>query len=280
MKTAANAEYITFAATLGTANVPLPRAETIRCGGFMKSNPEMIVAWRKFGMSATAIAAQLNRVGMKVSVETVRGYLPKLERTVDKALVDAITAQLRLMFVSSRSSLAQKADHAYIPTLEIPAAPVPSPQPTAAPRVERQATAVSPSPAAVQVKARPDSQVEPAAATVKSPAPAPVPTPTTPEQDAEAALKRSPFYVAPVVELKALPGEEEDMSAVLSKVKTPCSFGEFRRAAWKSYTNKPTNYEIVLPCGTKRLPPKKLLVPLVRGDYPSWKKYLMALEKG
>ena len=114
------AEYISFAAKMGATTAPLPRAATVRSGPFMKANPEMVIGWREFGMGCDAIAAQLTLIGMPISGHRVKRIFPDLEKAADKTIVAAIASQLRLMFMSARMNLAEKADAAYIPTMEIP----------------------------------------------------------------------------------------------------------------------------------------------------------------
>ena len=339
-----NAEYISFAATLGTATAPLPTIRTVRCGTFIKQNPEVVVAWHKFGMTAKAIAQQLTLVGMPISGSTLKEYLPNLKVSADATLVDAIVAQLRLTFMAARCALADKAEQNHLSTLttgthtssgaalraaeaksqfpshdSIPSKTEPKThQEYAQPaEVRRQATnapvvngtALPATPAHSMNTLEKVDLLASALARVADRSTASVPSPITTAKDMEAifgtsppnltiangpraasaneiltpeeeAIRRSPFYVPPVLELIALPGEEDDLSNTLSHRAKPCSFGAFRRAAWKTYKSRPMTYEITMPCGKVLMPPKKLLTPLVRGDYLNWEHYLKAVAKG
>ena len=288
------AEYIAFAAKMGAANASLPRATTVKSGTFIKANPEMIVAWREFGMGHDAIAAQLTLVGMPISGATVKDYLPELVKSADKTIVAAIAAQLRLMFMSARKSMAEKADTAYFPTLEIPASrpEVDSVMPS------RQVEVIAntkPNPAAPRAVA---SSVKPlATAAVEAEthpmttAPSEKPGAKTPVSVIAAPRAQAfTFDATKAKELVSIPGEDEDMSSAFAAArkipsdpndpesplvmgKASLSFGEFRRSLWVDYLSGDRKNTAVFATGDVIDVPTHLHQHLFAGKFRNWAEF-------
>ena len=264
-KAGERSEYISFAAAMGAASAPLPQVERVRCGTFMKRHPEMIVAWSKFGMTAPAIALQLTRIGMPVSAYTVRDYLPKLSDAADTILVDAIVAQLRLLFMASRSILAGKAEAIYLSTVAMPMQaghphpPAANPRPPVESRSSEPLVAALPNPLPIQQSPQGSALV-------------------IPKVDSRASFS-SAFVDNQFCELASIAGEDEDFSAEYSDTKQPSSFGDLRRSAWTNYTATKRTYEIRLPCGTTLTPPKSIFRSVLDGSIKSWIQFTEAIAK-
>jgi hypothetical protein len=289
------ADYIAFAASMGTATAPLPLANVGRTGSFMKCNAEMIVAWREFGMGNEEVAAQLTLVGLPISAARVKDILPTLASNANRPMVEAIVAQLRIMFRSSRLHLARQAEANLVPTLEMTSAgsrlSSAAVMQSRAPRPE--STGMKSAPAAARAAKSPSSRsrlrdgdqsaldVAPKLARADtSTGPTRRTEPNNPARKpvSQTAKSMSPFAAERVAELVPLPGEEEDLSGVLTDG-VMVSFGDLRRAAWSDYASPARTHSIALPGGTVLDPPKKLFVPLVRGDYANWGKFIEAVEK-
>jgi hypothetical protein len=109
------ARYIVFAAKLAFEENPMPNADKKRASAFMKSHPNMLAAWREYGMNNTGISYQLRKLGFPVSAGTVRNLMPSIVEAVDSVVVKAIVAQMQSEFMRTRKKLVAQADAAVPP---------------------------------------------------------------------------------------------------------------------------------------------------------------------